>query len=149
MGQQLAETLVLSLVAGGLWPFQVRLPDPMPESTGAGRGASEGPALLCRGRSDGAAGGRDRRRHGAAPLAEPEPDRRRFKGQDQRGSDDDWLTAIGVVGDMRRSGLEREPIPHVLLAAVSVILLGVAFLASLFPAWRAARVDPIVVLRQE
>ena len=38
---------------------------------------------------------------------------KRFKGQDPRGQNDDWLTVIGVVGDMRRSGRERNPIPHV------------------------------------
>jgi putative ABC transport system permease protein len=38
---------------------------------------------------------------------------KRFKGQDPRGKSDDWLTVVGIVGDMRRSGLERRPIPHV------------------------------------
>jgi len=38
---------------------------------------------------------------------------RRFKGQDPRGRDDEWLTIVGVVGDMRREGLERQPSPHV------------------------------------
>jgi predicted permease len=38
---------------------------------------------------------------------------KRFKGQDERGHNDDWLTVVGIVRDMRRSGLEREPIPHV------------------------------------
>jgi predicted lysophospholipase L1 biosynthesis ABC-type transport system permease subunit len=36
-----------------------------------------------------------------------------FKGQDPRGKNDDWLTVVGVVHDMRRGGLERDPIPHV------------------------------------
>jgi putative ABC transport system permease protein len=36
-----------------------------------------------------------------------------FKGQDPRGKNDDWLTVIGVVKDMRTHGLEREPTPHV------------------------------------
>ena len=34
---------------------------------------------------------------------------RRFRGFDARGSNDDWLTVIGVVGDMRTNGLERQP----------------------------------------
>jgi putative ABC transport system permease protein len=38
---------------------------------------------------------------------------KRFKGQDQRGQNDDWLTVVGVVRDTHRSGLERSPIPHV------------------------------------
>ena len=37
----------------------------------------------------------------------------RFKGQDQRGKNDDWITVIGVVGNTRRNGLERNTIPHV------------------------------------
>lgn len=38
---------------------------------------------------------------------------KRFKGQDPRGRNDDWLTVVGVVGDMRRGGLDKDPIPHV------------------------------------
>ena len=38
---------------------------------------------------------------------------KRFKGQDSRGKNDDWLTVIGVVKDMRTHGLERAPTPHV------------------------------------
>jgi hypothetical protein len=38
---------------------------------------------------------------------------KRFKGQDPRGKGDDWLIVVGIVRDMRRSGLERRPIPHV------------------------------------
>ena len=40
---------------------------------------------------------------------------RRFKGQDRRGRDDDWITVIGVVRDARREGVERESTPHVFL----------------------------------
>ena len=42
-----------------------------------------------------------------------DPIGKRFKGQDRRRQNDEWLTVIGVVRDMRRSGLERQPIPHV------------------------------------
>ena len=38
---------------------------------------------------------------------------KRFKGQDARGRNDDWLTVVGVVKSARRQGLEREPTPHV------------------------------------
>jgi predicted permease len=38
---------------------------------------------------------------------------KRFKGQDARGANDDWLTVIGVVRNTRRQGLEQEPTPHV------------------------------------
>src|SRR5262249_7361088 len=47
------------------------------------------------------------------------PDRnpigRRFKGQDKRGSNDDWLRVIGVVRNARRQGVEQESTPHVFL----------------------------------
>jgi putative ABC transport system permease protein len=36
-----------------------------------------------------------------------------FKGQDARGQKDDWLTLVEIVTDMRRSGLDKEPVPHV------------------------------------
>jgi len=38
---------------------------------------------------------------------------RRFKGQDARGGNDDWLTVVGVVKSTRRQGLEQEATPHV------------------------------------
>jgi len=37
------------------------------------------------------------------------------RGQDRRGRNDDWITVIGVVGDARRQGVERESTPHVFL----------------------------------
>ncbi|MFN7936412.1 MAG: ABC transporter permease [Bryobacteraceae bacterium] len=40
---------------------------------------------------------------------------RRFKGQDRRGANDEWITVIGVVRDVRRQGVEREATPHVFL----------------------------------
>jgi putative ABC transport system permease protein len=42
-----------------------------------------------------------------------DPIGKRFKGQDPRGFNDDWLTVVGVVRDMRRSGVEKSPVPHV------------------------------------
>ena len=44
-----------------------------------------------------------------------DPIGRRFKGQDRRGVNDDWITVIGVVADARRQGVEREPTPHVFM----------------------------------
>ncbi len=38
---------------------------------------------------------------------------KRFKGQDRRGQNDDWLTVVGVVHDIRTHGLERQPTPHI------------------------------------
>jgi predicted permease len=46
-----------------------------------------------------------------------DPIGQRFKGQDRRRADDEWVTVIGVVGDARRQGLERLPTPHVYLSS--------------------------------
>ena len=53
-----------------------------------------------------------RRWHEDTGLGE-NPLGKRFKGQDPRGHNDDWLTVVGVVRDMRRSGLENTATPHV------------------------------------
>ncbi len=42
-----------------------------------------------------------------------DPIGKRFKGFDKRGRNDEWLTVIGVVRDMRRHGREREPAAHI------------------------------------
>lgn len=42
-----------------------------------------------------------------------DPIGKRFKGQDRRGQNDDWITVVGLVRDMRRSGVENSPFPHV------------------------------------
>jgi ABC-type lipoprotein release transport system permease subunit len=42
-----------------------------------------------------------------------------------------------------------SPIDPATWLAVAALILLVATLASLFPAWRAARVEPVHVLRQE
>jgi predicted permease len=39
----------------------------------------------------------------------------RFKGQDRRGLNDEWITVVGVVQDARRQGVERESTPHVFM----------------------------------
>ena len=38
---------------------------------------------------------------------------KRFKGQDPRGRNDDWLTVVGIAKSARRQGLEQEPTPHI------------------------------------
>jgi predicted permease len=45
-----------------------------------------------------------------------DPIGKRFKGQDPRGHNDDWLTVIGLVGDMRRGGVEKNPTPHIFVS---------------------------------
>ena len=42
-----------------------------------------------------------------------DPVGRRFKGQDPRGRNDEWITVIAVVKNMRRQGVDREPTAHV------------------------------------
>ncbi|HEV2137213.1 MAG TPA: ABC transporter permease, partial [Nitrososphaerales archaeon] len=42
-----------------------------------------------------------------------DPIGKRFKGFDKRGINDEWLSVIGVVRDMRRHGREREPAAHI------------------------------------
>ena len=42
-----------------------------------------------------------------------------------------------------------KPTDPVVYAAVSFVLIGVALLASYLPAQRAARIDPLIALRDE
>lgn len=44
-----------------------------------------------------------------------DPIGKRFKGQDRRGVNDEWITVVGIVRDARRQGVEREPTPHVFM----------------------------------
>lgn len=63
--------------------------------------------------------------------------------------------AIGLAVTIALSRVVREllyevdPVEPLMLAGVSVFLAAVALLACLVPAWRAARVDPMTVLRCE
>lgn len=63
--------------------------------------------------------------------------------------------AIGLVGAIASTRLlermlfEIEPTDPVTLVAVSLLFAAVAFAASLLPAWRAVRSDPVAVLQAE
>ncbi|HKZ08862.1 MAG TPA: permease, partial [Methylomirabilota bacterium] len=57
--------------------------------------------------------------------------------------------SLALTGLLRGLLFEVAPRDPVTFAAVPLALLGVAALACLVPARRAARVDPTVVLRQE
>jgi ABC-type antimicrobial peptide transport system permease subunit len=69
------------------------------------------------------------------------------------------LTAIGVVLGLggalalgRFAGglvFQLAPTDPVSIAAATVLMLAVAALASVVPAWRAARIDPVVALKIE
>jgi ABC-type antimicrobial peptide transport system permease subunit len=63
------------------------------------------------------------------------------------------IVGLGVtagVGQLLRSLLyEVSPTEPGPLAAVCLLLLGVAAIASLIPAWRASRIDPMLALRTE
>jgi ABC-type lipoprotein release transport system permease subunit len=60
------------------------------------------------------------------------------------------LALAGAASGALRSVLYGvEPSDPVTFAMVATTLLGVAILASLLPAWRASRVDPVEVLNAE
>jgi putative ABC transport system permease protein len=64
-------------------------------------------------------------------------------------------TAIGLLGSllltrtMRSLLFEVSPNDPLTVAGVTLLLILIAALASLIPAYRAARVDPMVALRRE
>jgi putative ABC transport system permease protein len=63
--------------------------------------------------------------------------------------------AIGTAGALAltrvMAGLlyELRPTDAATFGGVALLLAGLAMAASLFPAWRATRVDPLTVLRAE
>jgi len=63
--------------------------------------------------------------------------------------------ALGLTGSLvldrylKTLLFEIEPADAVTLGSVTLVLLGVALLAAMFPAARATKVDPMVVLRYE
>ena len=57
--------------------------------------------------------------------------------------------ALGLTRVMRSLLFEVSPFDVVSFAAAAGLLLGVAVLASLLPAWRASRTDPQTVMRAE
>jgi ABC-type antimicrobial peptide transport system permease subunit len=69
------------------------------------------------------------------------------------------LTAVGLAAGLAGAfAVSRlmsallfgvEPSDPATLAAVAATIAGVALSACIIPAWRASRVDPIVVLRDE
>jgi predicted lysophospholipase L1 biosynthesis ABC-type transport system permease subunit len=58
------------------------------------------------------------------------------------------MVAAGLAGRLPRGAtLRRRPRDPLVLGAVPFVLLAVATLASLVPAWRATRIDPVDALR--
>jgi predicted permease len=66
-----------------------------------------------------------------------------------------WGLLIGIAGACALTRLlssllyEVKPLDPLTFTAVSVLLAGTSFLASYIPAWRAAKMDPMVALRCE
>jgi len=59
------------------------------------------------------------------------------------------IVAVRLVDALTSLLYETQPLDPVVFAAVAGMLLGVAWLACLVPAWRASRLDPMQALRTE
>ncbi len=59
------------------------------------------------------------------------------------------LASVAVTRVMESILFEVDPLDPAVLAAVTSLVLGVALAATLLPARRATRVDPVVVLRAD
>jgi putative ABC transport system permease protein len=57
--------------------------------------------------------------------------------------------AIGLTRFIQSMLFQTSPLDAISLTAVSGVFLVVAMAACLVPAWRAARLDPMLALRQE
>jgi putative ABC transport system permease protein len=55
-----------------------------------------------------------------------------------------WLTRL-----LQSSLYETSPLDPVVFLSMAAVLLGSAAVASLIPAWRATRADPVASLRAE
>jgi ABC-type lipoprotein release transport system permease subunit len=59
------------------------------------------------------------------------------------------MGAVALTGLLRKLLYEIAPTDPVTFVAITLLLIVISFLASWFPARRAAKIDPIVALRHE
>jgi ABC-type lipoprotein release transport system permease subunit len=58
-------------------------------------------------------------------------------------------TSAGVVRLVQSMLYETQPLDPAIFTAVATMLLAVAALACMIPAWKASRIDPMQALRNE